>query len=88
MKNNTFKEKFRNFCQNRFGKIIEINEKYAHPKIEMSRTVTVSLFLLRAYLIFLLLLLGYKFTQVARHKMPHYLEYISVPQININKNRK
>ena len=57
-------EKLKEFCQDKFGKIIEINNKYAHPKIEMSPTVTISLFLLRVYLIFLLLLLVYKFITV------------------------
>ena len=62
----TIKEEFKNFCQNRFGKIIEINKKYANPKIEMSPTVRISLFLLRAYLIFLILLLVYKFITVIK----------------------
>ena len=57
-------QRFRELCQDKFGKIIEINEKYAHPKIEMSPTVKISLFLLRVYLIFLLLLLVYKFITV------------------------
>lgn len=54
-------EKIKDFYQNKFGKIIEINEKYAQPKIEMSPTVKISLFLLRLYLIFLLLMFIYKF---------------------------
>lgn len=49
------------FYLNNFSKIIEINRKYAHPKIEMSPAVRISLFCLRAYLIFLLMLLAYKF---------------------------
>jgi len=60
------KERFNHFCQDKFGKIIEINSKYAHPKIEMSPTVTISLFLLRVYLVFLLLLLVYKFITVIK----------------------
>jgi hypothetical protein len=42
-------------------KITEINRKYAVPRIRMSRGVKVVLLLLRLYLIFLVLLLGYKF---------------------------
>jgi hypothetical protein len=41
--------------------ITEINRKYATPKIRMSRGVKVVLLMLRLYLIFLVLLLGYKF---------------------------
>jgi len=43
------------------GKITEINRRYATPKIQMSRGVRVALFMLRLYLIFLVLLLAYKF---------------------------
>lgn len=57
-------ERFRHFFRGKFGKIIEITEKYAHPKIDMSPTVKISLFLLRVYLLFLLLLLIYKFITV------------------------
>jgi hypothetical protein len=42
-------------------KITEINRKYAMPRIRMSRGVKVVLLLLRLYLLFLVLLLGYKF---------------------------
>lgn len=52
---------FKKFYLDKFSKIIEINRKYANPKIEMSPIVKVSLFFLRAYLIFLLLLFVYKF---------------------------
>lgn len=57
----TIKEKIKDFYQTNFSKIIEINAKYAQPKIGASRTVTVSLFLLRVYLIFLILLFVFKF---------------------------
>ncbi|MDD1701905.1 MAG: hypothetical protein LUQ31_02845 [Methanoregula sp.] len=43
------------------GKIAEINRKYAEPSIKMSPAVKVALLLLRLYLIFLVLLLVYKF---------------------------
>ena len=43
------------------NKITEINRKYAVPRIEMSRSVKIALLFLRMYLVFLVLLLGYKF---------------------------
>ena len=42
-------------------KIDGINRKYAVPRIEMSRGVKIALLFLRLYLVFLVLLLGYKF---------------------------
>lgn len=42
-------------------KITEINRKYATPRVRMSRGVKLVLLFLRMYLIFLVLLLGYKF---------------------------
>jgi hypothetical protein len=39
----------------------EINKKYATPKIKMTPMVKIALFILRVYLIVLVLLLGYKF---------------------------
>lgn len=42
-------------------KIRKINRKYATPRITMSRWVKFALLMLRLYLIFLVLLLGYKF---------------------------
>lgn len=56
-----FNERLKEFFRSKFGKIIEINEKYAQPKIGMTKTVKISLLLLRVYLIFLLFLLIYKF---------------------------
>jgi hypothetical protein len=38
-----------------------INKKYEHPRITMSPAVKAALLLLRLYLIFLVLLLAYKF---------------------------
>ncbi|HVP95861.1 hypothetical protein [Methanoregula sp.] len=38
-----------------------INKKYEHPRITMSPGVKMALLLLRLYLIFLVLLLAYKF---------------------------
>ena len=47
-------------------KITAINRKYAQPRITMSRGVKISLLFLRIYLIFLVLLLGYKFWTLLR----------------------
>jgi hypothetical protein len=43
------------------NKIDEINRKYAVPRITMSPGVKIALLLLRLYLVFLVLLLCYKF---------------------------
>lgn len=42
-----------------------INEKYKHPKITMTKYTGILLMFLRTYLIFILLLLLYKFITVA-----------------------
>ena len=42
-------------------KINEINQKYATPRIKMSRGVKIALLFLRLYLVLLVVLLGYKF---------------------------
>jgi len=47
-------------------KISDINKKYATPKIKMSPWVKFTLMALRIYLIFLVLLLGYKFWTIVR----------------------
>lgn len=44
-----------------YAKIREINRKYAKPNVEMSPSVKFSLLFLRLYLIFLVVLLIYKF---------------------------
>ncbi len=44
-----------------FGKVREINKKYATPTIRMSAMTRVVLLCLRLYLVFLVLLLLYKF---------------------------
>lgn len=51
---------FRDF----FGAMREINEKYKHPRIQMTRMVAFWLLLLRLYLIGMLLLLLYKFISI------------------------
>lgn len=43
-------------------RVAEINRKYAKPTVEMTPMVKVSLFCLRFYLLFLVLVLFYKFT--------------------------
>ena len=51
----------REYIRKQFSVITEINRKYATPRITMSRWVKFSLLLLRIYLIFLVILLGYRF---------------------------
>ncbi len=43
------------------NKIREINERYRTPKIKMSRGVKIALLFLRFYLLFLVVILAYKF---------------------------
>jgi len=54
------KKQTRKFFEDNFGKIFEINEKYAQPKIEPSFAVKYSLILLKVYLIFIFFLIIYK----------------------------
>jgi len=49
------------FIERRFAKIIEINRRYEKPQIQMTRTVQVVLFVLRLYLVLLVMILVYKF---------------------------
>jgi len=49
------------YFKRQYSFITEINRKYATPRITMSRWVKISLLFLRVYLIFLVLLLGYRF---------------------------
>ena len=44
-----------------------INERYAFPRIPMSRAVRLSLLALRIYLLLLVVLLGYKFVTLIVH---------------------
>jgi hypothetical protein len=53
-------DSFRNLIQ----AIREINEKYKTPRIKTTRMVSISLLLLRIYLIGMLLLLLYKFISI------------------------
>ncbi len=54
------------FFRNSYMKIGEINRKYETPAIEMSRGVKFALLSLRLYLIFLLVLLAYKFATMLK----------------------
>jgi hypothetical protein len=51
----------RNILKESIGKMREINRKYAKPRIKMSRGVRFALLMLRLYLIFLVLILAYRF---------------------------
>ncbi len=50
-----------------FAAIREINEKYKTPRIKMTPMVSLSLLMLRLYLIGMLLLLLYKFASIVIH---------------------
>jgi hypothetical protein len=50
------------FLRSRFYTIRQINKKYATPRIKTTRIVSVSLFLLRIYLLIMVVILIYKFT--------------------------
>lgn len=54
-------ERVREYIRRQYSTITEINRKYAAPRITMSPWVKLSLLLLRLYLIFLVILLGYRF---------------------------
>jgi hypothetical protein len=56
---------FRDF----FHAIREINEKYKTPRIKTTRMVTLSLLLLRIYLIGMLILLLYTFIRTVIHQI-------------------
>ena len=49
------------YIRRQYSFITEINRKYATPRITMSRWVKLSLLILRLYLIFLVILLAYRF---------------------------
>jgi hypothetical protein len=58
------KERLRPLLGRLSSKIGEINRRYATPRITMTRWISAALLLLRLYLVFLVLLLGYKFFQI------------------------
>jgi hypothetical protein len=47
-------------------KVREINRRYSTPRIHMSRTVKISLIVLRVYLIAMVLILVYKFVTLLK----------------------
>jgi hypothetical protein len=49
------------FFRKRFEKVIEINRRYAQPRLKMTTLVRYSLLALRIYLLLLVALLFYKF---------------------------
>jgi hypothetical protein len=59
--NGLFLGRMRAYIRRQYSIITEINRKYATPRIAMSRWVKIALLFLRLYLIFLVLLLGYRF---------------------------
>lgn len=61
-----YNRKFKRFFRHKFSKIVELNEKYAKPQIEMTKTVKTTLFMLMFYLVFLVGLLIYKFIATVR----------------------
>ena len=58
----------RNIPKEVIGKIREINQRYSKPRIKMSSGVGFALLMLRLYLIFLVLILVYKFITMAMLK--------------------
>jgi hypothetical protein len=54
------------FITELFDKIREINKKYSTPRIKMTRAVKIALFMLRLYLIILVLILVYKFITMSK----------------------
>jgi hypothetical protein len=54
----------RGFLSDRFRPLVEITRKYRTPRIKMTRQVRIALFLLRVYLIFMVLILVFKFFTV------------------------
>lgn len=63
-----FREQIKNIFERWFETINEINQKYAKPRIKMTKAVSFSLLVLRIYLLILVGLLVYKFyTLVTGH---------------------
>ena len=58
---NVINKQIKKFIKHNFARIIEINQKYSHPRIEMSPAVKLSLLILRLYMFFLVGLLVFKF---------------------------
>ncbi len=62
-------ERLLNGFHNFFQAIREINEKYKTPRIKTTRMVSISLLILRIYLIGMLLLLLYTFVMTVIHQI-------------------
>jgi len=58
---NLLGERMGSFVRASTAKIVEINRRYAKPRITMSRGVKFALLMLQLYLFLLVVLLGYKF---------------------------
>lgn len=56
-----FRKKLIAAIQNQVRVVRDINEKYATPRIKMTKWVSIALFGLRIYLIVLVIILAYKF---------------------------
>jgi hypothetical protein len=52
--------------QRAINKVREINERYKTPKIKMSRGVKIAMLFLRLYLLFLVVILVYKFVTTVK----------------------
>ena len=52
--------------QRAINKVREINERYKTPKIKMSRGVKIAMLFLRLYLLFLVVILVYKFATTVK----------------------
>jgi hypothetical protein len=59
-----FGERIRSFIHESTETIRSINQKYATPKIKLSGGAKLALLLLRLYLVFLVVLLAYKFWMI------------------------
>ncbi|MGB9176129.1 MAG: hypothetical protein WCB46_05260 [Methanoregula sp.] len=59
-----FGERIGRFIHESTGTIRNINQKYATPKIKLSGGAKLALLLLRLYLVFLVVLLAYKFWMI------------------------
>jgi hypothetical protein len=59
---------FRLFLGQQAATIAMINRKYAHPRLAVNKSTAFALLMLRLYLIFLVLLLIYKFVLTVRGK--------------------
>lgn len=63
-----FSRQLRLFLRKQAAAITAINRKYAHPRLAVNKSTAFALLMLRLYLIFLVLLLLYKFILTVRGK--------------------